>query len=73
MSKSTFDIELKKAQKKDMEAKKTQLINKIHYEDRKVISTFHMIKLSGILMIKETIRSLENGVARFDKKLHKLY
>jgi hypothetical protein len=73
MSKGTFDIELKKAQKKDMEAKKTQLINKIHYEDRKVISNFHMIKLSDILMIKETIRSLENGVARFDKKLHKLY
>lgn len=73
MSKGTFDIELKKAQKKDMEAKKTQLINKIHYEDRKVISNFHMIKLSDILMIKKTIRSLENGVARFDKKLHKLY
>lgn len=72
MSKNTFDIELKKAQKRDMEAKKTQLINKIHYEDRKVISNFHMIKLSDILMIKETIRSLENGVARFDKKLHKL-
>lgn len=72
MSKGTFDIELKKAQKKDMEAKKTQLINKIHYEDRKVISNFHMIKLSDILMIKETIRSLENGVAKFDKKLHKL-
>lgn len=73
MNKSTFDIELKKAQKRDIEAKKTQLINKIHYEDRKVISNFHMIKLSDILMIKETIRSLENGVARFDKKLHKLY
>ena len=73
MNKSTFDIELKKAQKRDMEAKKTQLINKIYYEDRKVISSFHMIKLSDILMIKETIRSLENGVARFDKKLHKLY
>ena len=73
MSKGTFDIELKKAQKKDMEAKKTQLINKIHYEDRKVISNFHMMKLSDILMIKETIRSLENGVARLDKKLHKLY
>ena len=73
MSKGTFDIELKKAQKRDIEAKKTQLINKIHYEDRKVISNFHMIKLSDILMIKETIRSLENGVARFDKKLHKLY
>ena len=73
MNKSTFDIELKKAQKRDMEAKKTQLINKIYYEDRKVISNFHMIKLSDILMIKETIRSLENGVARFDKKLHKLY
>lgn len=72
MSKNTFDIELKKAQKRDMEAKKTQLINKIHYEDRKVISNFHMIKLSDILMIKETIRSLENGVAKFDKKLHKL-
>ena len=73
MNKSTFDAELKKAQKRDMEAKKTQLINKIHYEDRKVISNFHMIKLSDILMIKKTIRSLENGVARFDKKLHKLY
>ena len=73
MSKGTFDIELKKAQKKDMEAKKTQLINKIHYEDRKVISNFHMIKLSDILMIKKIIRSLENGVARSDKKLHKLY
>lgn len=73
MSKGTFDIELKKAQKRDMEAKKTQLINKIHYEDRKVISNFHMIKLSDILMIKKIIRSLENGVARFDKKLHKLY
>ena len=73
MNKSTFDIELKKAQKRDMEAKKTQLTNKIYYEDRKVISNFHMIKLSDILMIKETIRSLENGVARFDKKLHKLY
>ena len=73
MNKNTFDLELKKAQKRDMEAKKTQLINKIHYEDRKVISNFHMIKLSDILMIKETIRSLENGVARFDKKLHKLY
>lgn len=73
MSKNTFDIELKKAQKRDMEAKKTQLINKINYEDRKVISNFHMIKLSDILMIKETIRSLENGVARLDKKLHKLY
>lgn len=72
MSKGTFDIELKKAQKRDIEAKKTQLINKIHYEDRKVISNFHMIKLSDILMIKETIRSLENGVAKFDKKLHKL-
>ncbi len=73
MNKNTFDLELKKAQKRDMEAKKTQLINKIHYEDRKVISNFHMIKLSDILMIKKTIRSLENGVARFDKKLHKLY
>lgn len=53
MNKSTFDAELKKAQKRDMEAKKTQLINKIHYEDRKVISNFHMIKLSDILMIKK--------------------
>ena len=53
MSKGTFDIELKKAQKKDMEAKKTQLINKIHYEDRKVISNFYIIKLSDILMIKK--------------------
>lgn len=71
MNKNTFDLELKKARKRDIEAKKTQLINKIHYEDRKVISSFHMIKLSDILMIKETIRSLENGVAKIDEKLHK--
>lgn len=45
MNKSTFDAELKKAQKRDMEAKKTQLINKIHDEDRKVISNFHRISL----------------------------
>lgn len=72
MRKSIFDIELKKAQKRDIEAKKTQLINKIHYEDRKIITNFHMIKLSDILMIKETIRSLEDGIEKFDKKLQRL-
>lgn len=72
MSKNNFDTELKKAQKRDTEAKKTQLMNKIHYEDRKVISNFQMIKLSDILQIKETIRNLENGVASCDKQLSRL-
>ena len=57
MSKNNFDTELKKAQKRDIEAKKTQLINKIHYKDRKVISNFQMIKLSDILQIKEQSES----------------
>lgn len=36
------------------------------------MSNFHMIKLSDILQIKETIRNLENGVASCDKQLSKL-
>ena len=72
MSKPNFNNELKKAQQQSLEAKKTQLVNKIHYEDKKVISNFHMIKLSDILMIKESIRCLENGVASCNKQLEKL-
>ncbi len=72
MSKPNFNNELKKVQKQSLEAKKTQLINKIHYEDQKVISNFHMIKLSDILLIKESIRCLENGVASCSKQLSRL-
>lgn len=72
MSKPNFNSELKKVQKTSTEAKKMQLINKIHYEDKKVISNFEMIKLSDILMIKESIRCLENGVASCNKQLEKL-
>ena len=72
MSKNNFNQELKRAEKINLEARKNQFINKIHYQDKQVISNFHMIKLSDILQIKETIRNLENGVASCDKQLSKL-
>lgn len=73
MSKKNFNQELKKAQKTSLEARKNQLVNKIHYQDKQVISNFQMIKLSDILQIKETIRNLENGVASCDKQIERLY
>jgi hypothetical protein len=72
MSKNSFNTELKKAQKTNLEARKNQLVNKIHHEDKRVIGNFQMMKLSDILQIKETIRNLENGVASCDKQLSKL-
>lgn len=72
MSKKNLDEEIKIAKIKFNETKKNTFIKKIHNEDKKVISNFHMIKLSDILQIKENIRTLEGIVKSCDKQLMRL-